>query len=1494
MGNARYIGRVGGLAVALGIGVAICGSAGAAWAEEGASESSESSASATSETTPDEGASHSAGEGTAEREAPVEADEDQSSRRGTSKRSRTETPEDEGESSTTERVTVTKPDNSTESDEKPDDSPAPAAALTMTTAAGAGRRENSTAAAASTYTPSSVTVGQGPAGVALGNGGTRAYIANSTGRSVSVVDTASGAVLKTIPVSGTASAVAVHGTRAYVTLRSTGRVAVIDTTTGKVVTSVSVGWSPTAIALNSNGTRAYISNTGSGTMSVIDTATNRKIASVGLGSSPAGVTVGRNDLWVYAAVNGSDRIAVVDATTNRLFANVAVGDSPRDVAATAGNRLYVAYGTGNVAVIDTTSNKVVVQSISVGPTPTALVAARDVPRVFVANSDDTVTEIDTVTNTVIQNIVSAPTINTGEHDIAVSADGKRIYVSDFRDGALRLVGQVNSAPVLTAGPKVVSVNAATGVVSGTFTMNDSDGVGPYGHYISVAPSKGSVEITQASAVGGVTTWGFTYTPTLAARQQFPNGTDGFTVVVRDSLGAGTAVTASVPIEKLSVTTAVTPISIGEGRGPVESVISGNDLYVLNSMDGTVSVIDRSTRAVTYTIPVGPWVSGIAATPDGKKVYVGQFWTGSEGGDELVSVIDTASKAVTANVQVPGIFSGEGGAFIRLIASPDSTRLYVASQFSETISVVDTRTNQLLSSTDFGQWHGKMVITPDGTRLLRTASFGAVEIIDVTGIPAVVTKVQLRTGVGNISSRSVAISADGSRAYVLTASNTISYPSPQPLLFGAISAVDIDPTSATYLKELNVENVGAQSDLAVDFAGRRIFLGDGVVLDAESLTPIYTLPHAGQMTLDADGTVFLTSTHTDTVYAIDVVEPGFRASALAAADASDAVGVGRNPGGVAVAGSVAYVANSAGRSVSVVNTATGSVLKTIPVRGTASAVAVHEGRAYVALRSTGRVAVIDTATHDVVKTISAGWLPSSVAVTPDGSRVYVSNTGSGTVSVIDTATNTKVATVRVGWLPAGVTVSPDGSRVYVAAKGSDRITIVDTATNSLSGVFAIGDAPTDVAVTRDGSRLYATYGAGKVAVIDTATHASSEITVGAKPTALALSPTGSRLYVANSDDTVTVIDTVTNTVVGSLPVDSNPETGPHDIAVSADGATLFVTDSRDATLRIVATNAPPNRAPVVVGDPFWSSPNWTTGEVTGGVSFSDPDANPLMYTVVGGPSQGTVTLRRTGDLTAFTYQPTEAARHAAYASPGEDTDSFTIRASDGLATAEVPFTVIVAPQSPVNRAPELRGEPSKQVDLNTGRVSGSFTIAELDGDLVSYSHTNPSEGWVSLYGTSGPATTYTYGFTFHPTDAARQEAAQTAGPDTTSFGVTIDDGRGGVTSFTIDVPVEPRPADMPVWQGPTTVTYDPYTGRTTGNMNVSDPDGDTLQYGTTYGPWYGDITIDNATGDYVYVPYLNADNGWPSSELVTVSVDDGTYVTYYDWWIQTFRNDVGPL
>ena len=72
---------------------------------------------------------------------------------------------------------------------------------------------------------------------------------------------------------------------------------------------------------------------------------------------------------------------------------------------------------------------------------------------------------------------------------------------------------------------------------------------------------------------------------------------------------------------------------------------GTHTVYVPTNDGTVSVIDASTRTVTATVPVGKGPFGVAVDPDTHTVYVANY------GDNSVSVIDASTRTVTATVAV---------------------------------------------------------------------------------------------------------------------------------------------------------------------------------------------------------------------------------------------------------------------------------------------------------------------------------------------------------------------------------------------------------------------------------------------------------------------------------------------------------------------------------------------------------------------------------------------------------------------------------------------------------------------------------------------------------------------------------------------------------------------------------------------------------------------------------------------------------------------------
>ena len=242
-------------------------------------------------------------------------------------------------------------------------------------------------------------------------------------------------------------------------------------------------------------------------------------------------------------------------------------------------------------------------------------------------------------------------------------------------------------------------------------------------------------------------------------------------------------------------------------------------------------------------------------------------------------------------------------------------------------------------------------------------------------------------------------------------------------------------------------------------------------------------------------------------------------------------------------------------------------------------------AYVANSADGTVSVINTATNTVSKTLTVGSNPYAVSVTPDGKNVYVTNGNSGTVSVISTTSNTVTSTITVGTNPYGITASPDGTKVYVTNNGSNSVSIISTATNTVSGTVTVGTNPYGVIVSPDNSKVYVVNGtSNSVSVIDAATNTiTTTVSVGHAPRRIGITPDGTRLYVSNStDNTVSVIDMATHSVTATIPVGNTPL----GITVSLDGAKVYVADVYSNDVRVINTATSAVVSTIAVGtNPF---------------------------------------------------------------------------------------------------------------------------------------------------------------------------------------------------------------------------------------------------------------------------------------------------------------------
>lgn len=327
-----------------------------------------------------------------------------------------------------------------------------------------------------------IAVGNGPiSGLAANRDGTRLFVSNYGGNSVSVIDTGRCRVVGTIDGLDEPFALAMGADRAYVSTVSPAydAIAVIDTPTDSVVATHPVALSVSDLAVAAHGRRVYASRNGAraADVAVLDTTTGR-IEAIDLGVQEPGTTadcvcVSADGDRAYVGVNGSagGRLVIIgaagqpdeparprwrqrpatrsharDAQTGLGVAgSVAIGLPVRGVALSPDGALaYVASCDPDVGavvdVVDTRTQKVT-STRKLGEDTgilTGLTLSVDGDRAYLV-SDDRVTVLCTLTKDVIGTL----RVPGQPSCVAESPDGQRLYIADYS-------GTVTVAPVVWA------------------------------------------------------------------------------------------------------------------------------------------------------------------------------------------------------------------------------------------------------------------------------------------------------------------------------------------------------------------------------------------------------------------------------------------------------------------------------------------------------------------------------------------------------------------------------------------------------------------------------------------------------------------------------------------------------------------------------------------------------------------------------------------------------------------------------------------------------------------------------------------------------------------------------------------------------------------------------------------------------------------------------------------------------------------------------------
>ncbi len=204
-----------------------------------------------------------------------------------------------------------------------------------------------------------------PSGIATNRTGTKLYVANNLGHSMSVVDLEHERLEATIPLGPETypytCLVSPDDKRIYVSLWGAEAVVVVDATELRVVSIIKTDSHPNDMVMNEAGTRLYVANANTNTVSVIDTQRLKRIETITTslypdapeGSTPNAVALSSDGTMLFVANADNNDVAVVavsDTGPSELRGFIPVGWYPTAVEVTKdGARLFVANGKGTTS-----------------------------------------------------------------------------------------------------------------------------------------------------------------------------------------------------------------------------------------------------------------------------------------------------------------------------------------------------------------------------------------------------------------------------------------------------------------------------------------------------------------------------------------------------------------------------------------------------------------------------------------------------------------------------------------------------------------------------------------------------------------------------------------------------------------------------------------------------------------------------------------------------------------------------------------------------------------------------------------------------------------------------------------------------------------------------------------------------------------------------------------------------------------------------------------
>jgi YVTN family beta-propeller protein len=315
----------------------------------------------------------------------------------------------------------------------------------------------------------------------------------------------------------------------------------------------------------------------------------------------------------------------------------------------------------------------------------------------VSNINGMVDVIDTKTNTV------STTISGFTHPfcLTVSPNGKLLYVCNTNN-------------------TVSVVDTESNSIKATITLPGAEGfVGQEGFGPNVAFSRNGERAYVVTSGGGVNSSLFvidTESSSVLSSQSFGATFLLAVAASRDNDNLYLATTSGILVVDADGDASTTTIASGHFIGDLALSPNGEKLYasdssgVLGGANGVLVVdTDTNTVAATVPLPFGPsFITGIAVTPDGRHVYVEDFFFLA--GNSTVTVIDTRDNSIDTTITANGL-SLTSLAITTNGKKVLATNAILSTTVHSTVAVIDTKDNTIDDSITAGLFSDVVATQP---------------------------------------------------------------------------------------------------------------------------------------------------------------------------------------------------------------------------------------------------------------------------------------------------------------------------------------------------------------------------------------------------------------------------------------------------------------------------------------------------------------------------------------------------------------------------------------------------------------------------------------------------------------------------------------------------------------------------------------------------------------------------------------------------------------